>query len=277
MLELNRAVFFAKVRHGPFPGRLSQRQVDGMNALLDAWEKIGNDDPRHLAYVLATDFHETGARMQPVREGFSKSDKEARRKTANRRYGKPAGPYGHVYYGRGDVQLTWYDNYLRMGIILGIPLAENPDLALDPVISKLILIEGMTRGASGRGDFTNHALSDYFNDETDDPVGARRVVNGLDKAQLIAGYYAEFLTAIQAAISDEVTIPGDAIPAKRPTVKDETSWGGLIGTVGGAAASVKALLDGVDNAYALAALALVLAGGVLVFRGRLRILRETGE
>ena len=49
------------------------------------------------------------------------------------------------------------------------------------------------------GDFTGKALCDYFNDFANDPVGARMIVNGTDKAQLIAGYHTEFLEAVVAA------------------------------------------------------------------------------
>lgn len=282
MLILDRKVFFAHIRKGPFPGRLTQRQVEGINDLLDEWERSGTNDPRHLAYTLATNFHETGAKMQPVREGFASSDAKARKKVSHRKYGKPAGPHGHVYYGRGDVQLTWYDNYVRMGKLLDLPLAENPDLALDSKTSKRILIEGMLRGASDRGDFTGKALEDYFNETTDDPWGARKIVNGTDKAHLIAGYHDEFLEAVEAAMQPEL-IPAedDPAPAKLPPAKDPVSWGGAISTVTGATGAVAAVLDRVDDPYALGAFAVIMlglvAGAVLIFGGRIKLVRETGE
>lgn len=105
-----------------------------------------------------------------------------------------------LYYGRGDVQLTWYENYKKMGELLGLPLLEQPELALRPDISAKIMIEGMTKGASNRGDYTGLSLEDYFNANRDDPVGARRIINGLDKASQIAKYHDKFLTAIKNAI-----------------------------------------------------------------------------
>jgi hypothetical protein len=47
-----------------------------------------------------------------------------------------------------------------------------------------------------KGWYTGKKLSDYFNDTVSDPIKARKIINGTDKAQLIAGYYAEFLEAI---------------------------------------------------------------------------------
>jgi len=206
MLKLNRGVFFDGVRQGPFPGRLTQKQVSGMDDLLTVWENEGTDDPRHLAYTLATSFHETGRKMQPVREGFKRTDASARA-YVQRNYGHkgkdwycwPQGPWGNVYYGRGDVQLTWFDNYAKMGKVLGIPLAENPDLALQSPISKRIIVEGMLNAESYDGDFTGLALEDFFNASKDDPVGARRIINGTDKAKKIAGYHRKFLAAIKVA------------------------------------------------------------------------------
>lgn len=44
---------FDKVRP-LFGGRLSQSQVDGISAIVSAFGVDGDDDPRHLAYLLAT-------------------------------------------------------------------------------------------------------------------------------------------------------------------------------------------------------------------------------
>ncbi|MEP2533541.1 glycoside hydrolase family 19 protein [Shimia sp.] len=261
---------------------MTQRQVEGINDLLDEWERVGTGDNRHLSYILATDYHETGAKMQPVRETFATSDAKARKGVARRKYGKPEGPWGHVYYGRGDVQLTWYENYVRMGDLLGLPLAENPDLALKSSVSKRILIEGMLRGESDRGDFTGKSLEEYFNETVDDPWGARRVVNGTDKAHLIAGYHDEFLEAVEAAQQVETVVTVDELaPAKLPPAKDPVSWGGAISTVTGAAGALTALIDRVDDPYALGAFAVIMlglvVGAVLIFRGRINLVRETGE
>ena len=232
MISLDRNTFFALVRDDPFPRQLRISQVSGINDLLDAWEERGTDDPRHLAYALATSYHETGRRMQPVREAFAASDAEARRILQRHFAHKdrswycwPAGPHGHVYYGRGDVQLTWHDNYERMGRLLDLPLAEHPDLALESPISKVILIEGLLRGASGRGDFTGRSLEQFFNRDTDDPVNARRVVNGLDRAEDIAGYHRAFLRAIRAAMDSS---HGPTIPFQvNYTSKDDSKGPGM--------------------------------------------------
>ena len=193
---MNRPTFFTHIRREPFSGRMTQAQVDGVNALLDAW----NDslDVRWLAYILATAFHETGARMQPVREGFKTTDAQARAYVARQgyKYAEPDPVTGHVYYGRGHVQLTWAKNYKAMGEKLGLDLYHNPDLALDRTVSARILMVGMTNGL-----FTGKSLADYFNAKRDDPVGARRIVNGTDRAALIAGYHHAFLAAIRAAVA----------------------------------------------------------------------------
>ncbi|KQT88944.1 glycoside hydrolase family 19 protein [Methylobacterium sp. Leaf466] len=202
--RLDRAKFFAAIR--PLFGSLSVAQVVGIERLLDAFLAYALLlDRRHLAYILATSFHETGKRMQPVREGFTLSDAAARRAVASlyakgrisRNYALP-NARGLSFYGRGDVQLTHEDNYLRMGRILGIDLAGNPDLALDPAVSGRILVEGVTRGVSIKGDFTGKALEDYIAGDRCDYVGARRTVNGTDKAATIAGYAGRFEAALVA-------------------------------------------------------------------------------
>lgn len=128
--------------------------------------------------------------MQPIEEyGKGKGRPYGKKIKFNRT------PYAYpdkIYYGRGDVQLTWYENYELMGKLLNIPLLEQPELALNPEISARIIIEGMTRGKSNKGDFTGVSLETYFNASKTDPVNARRIINGLDKAELIAGYYYKF-------------------------------------------------------------------------------------
>jgi putative chitinase len=193
---MNRKTFYSRVRASLFGGKLNQEQVTGMEAILNEWDRQKLSDLRHLAYMMATVFHETGKCMVPVREGFAASDTAARRIVARRAYGKPDKKTGHVYYGRGPVQLTWADNYKKMGKLLGLPLYEQPDLALKPDVGTAILFEGMLRGASLKGDFTGKSLEGYFTATKSDWVNARRIINGTDKAELIAGYAKKFHSAL---------------------------------------------------------------------------------
>jgi len=191
---MNRSKFFNEIRTSLFNGRLSQSQVDGINFKLDAFDDFRICDDRWRAYMLATSYHETARTMQPIEEYGKGRGRVYGRKIKHNRQ-----PYtfpDKIYYGRGDVQLTWYENYELMGRLLGIPLLEQPELALKPDISARIMIEGMTKGMSNRGDFTGVSLENYFNATKDDPIQARRIVNGLDKASLIASYHQKFLRAI---------------------------------------------------------------------------------
>lgn len=176
------AAFFVKWRDGFGP--LAQTEVDGVNALLAEMEGRGWTDKRWWAYVLATAWHETAATMQPIKEyGFGKG----------RAYGKPDPVTGKIYAGRGFVQLTWKENYAKLGKLLGLDLVNNPDLALQSGPAAEIMCVGMEKGL-----FTGKALGDYFDADTDDPINARRIVNGTDKASLIAGYHQAALNAISA-------------------------------------------------------------------------------
>lgn len=170
-------------------GALKTKQVEGFNTILNKWTESGLTDIRWLAYMLATAWHETAATMQPIKEyGLGKG----------RLYGKPDERTGKTYYGRGYVQLTWYDNYLKMSKILfgDNRLVIDPDLALDPKVAASIMFEGMTTGKSYAGDFTRKHLGNYFNKTVNDPFNARRIINGTDRAKLIAGYYDTFLAGL---------------------------------------------------------------------------------
>lgn len=187
---INRTSFFNKVRAEFFNGKLSQQQVDGMEGVLSVWDKSGFTDLRWLAYMLATSYHETAKTMYPIEE-YGKGrgrDYGKKLKMSRKSYTYP----DKIYFGRGHVQLTWYENYELMGKLLRVPLLERPELALDPVISVQIMFEGMTTSKSAKGDFTGKSLEQYFNKTTEDWVNARRIINGLDKAQLIADYGRRF-------------------------------------------------------------------------------------
>lgn len=181
----DRKRFFDAVRKTPFPGRLTRAQVAGMDAILDEWQRRGLTDMRWLAYMLATAFHETAATMRPIAE-YGKG--------RGRTYGHPDPLTGKTYYGRGFIQLTWKGNYETMGRLLGIDLVDRPDLALAPGHATAILFEGMIGGH-----FTGHRLADHLNDTRTDFVGARRIVNGRDRAERIARYAHDFLTALKTA------------------------------------------------------------------------------
>lgn len=198
-------VFFDEVRSKLFAGSLNQGQVDGLNIITEQMALFQDIILRNqAAYIFATAFHETGATMQPVRETFASSDRQAINRLENAwiRGNLPSvsTPYWrHGWFGRGYVQLTHKSNYEKMSKILEIDLLANPSLALDDDVAAKILIEGMMKGASNRGDFTGHKLEDFVNLRKSDFTGARRVVNGTDKAHLIATHALKFDEALEKA------------------------------------------------------------------------------
>lgn len=194
-MRWDRRQFFEEIGWSLCNGALKAAQRRGLEVKLNAFERYDIADDRWCAYMLATSYHETAGTLQPVEErgGGRGRPYGQKRKLDGSIYDLP----DRIYFGRGDVQLTWYENYERMGRVLSLPLLEQPELALQPEISARIMIEGMTRGLSARGDFTGLALEDFFNSRRDEPLQARRVVNGLDRAALIAGYHAKFLSALR--------------------------------------------------------------------------------
>lgn len=200
------SAFFDAVRP-LFGGSLKQSQVDGMVAIAEGWAKYGDGDKGKLAYVFATAFHESAQTMQAIREyGRGKGKK----------YGKPD-ESGKAPYGRGLVQLTWRENYIKADIKLGLggKLADNYDLALDPAISVRILITGMMEGW-----FTGKKLSDYIDGDMQQFASARKIVNGTDRASLIADHAKTFLKALE-------TVPATPAP-EVPTDASKPWWAILI-------------------------------------------------
>lgn len=97
----------------------------------------------------------------------------------------------HAYFGRGYVQLTWWDNYASTGakLGLGLQLLLDPDKALDPDIAYRAMSYGMRHGA---GFANGHRFSDYFSGTERNYVGARAMVNGDNEAAAIAAIARHF-------------------------------------------------------------------------------------
>lgn len=188
---MNMDAFYTVIR--PLFGALDQKQVDGINFLLAA---APADMPlTHRAYVLATVFHETAEKMQPIfefggKDYFKKYD--GRATLGNTQPGD-----GFRFRGRGYVQITGRRNYGFAGGELGVDLVGQPDRALEPEIAAKILYRGMAEGW-----FTGKGMSRYLAPSGADKaayMAARRVVNGQDKAETIAGYAQAFEAALRQA------------------------------------------------------------------------------
>lgn len=164
-----------------FPGKVAwplRQLIEFINA--DAW-----DDLRQVAYVLATTQHEVGGTYLPITERGAKSyfNKYEPGTLIGKRLGNIEAGDGYRYRGRGYCQITGRGNYLRFGDLLEIELIAQPHLALEPAIAYSVMSLGMTQGL-----FTGRHLNRYINHRICDYVGARRVVNGVDRAELIASY-----------------------------------------------------------------------------------------
>jgi hypothetical protein len=131
-----------------------------------------------IAYIVATARWES--HFTPVRESWGGG--EDWRRNSLRYY---------PYYGRGYVQLTNPDNYTNYGRRLGIELAADPDLALQPNVALYVLVHGMMNGS-----FTGRALPTFVNTGLQDFMNARTVVNGHDRAQEISDLATEELAAL---------------------------------------------------------------------------------
>ncbi len=224
---MQKDAFFNAVRGPLFGGSLSMPQVYGMEAILDRALAV-RTPLRHLAYMLATAFHETAKTMQPIletrgpRERANPSiDVAIKRLDNSFAAGKlpwVSKPYwrkdaaGKSWLGRGLVQLTHKDNYERMGKVIGVDLVTDPDKALQPGVAVSIMFFGMTRGV-----FTGRPLSDYLDGRTADYVNARRVINGTESARKVADYAVRFE---QALLASGYSGDGKQHQAEKPSVPE---------------------------------------------------------
>jgi putative chitinase len=184
---------------------LTQKRTDALEFLITALEDHGWTIPR-ISYALATIYHETAHTFEPITEYGPKSyfNKYEPGTRIGRNLGNTDTGDGYKYRGRGFVQITGRANYKKFGI------DSSPEDALKPSVALNILVQGMTRGT-----FTGKKLSDYISDTGKDYKNARKVINGLDKAGLIASYANSFENILRAS---KVSA---AVPNSKPAINPD--------------------------------------------------------
>lgn len=191
---MRRNEFYSHLRRsssGVFSGSFNQKQVDAMEALLDECERVQLTTPL-AAHVFAEVYHETGGYMFPIKETVHPhhKNKNPTDKTViarlDRAYAAGKLPWVKKPYwrdgafGRGGIQITHWDNYIKLSPYVGVDLRKNPDMALDPVISAKIAVIGCAKGL-----FTGKNLDDFAGIPFDH-YNARSIVNG-DKNKTVKG------------------------------------------------------------------------------------------
>lgn len=160
----------------------NQQQTDWINGIVKEANSQGVVLPAELAYLLATPYHECYDYLKGIRFG-------AMKELGGEAYLK-AKPY-YPFYGRGPSHLTWKTNYTKEAARTGLDLVNNPDLLMDVAIGSESHVHCMISGA-----YTGKKLFDYINTGKVDFIQARHIINGTDKADLIARYAEEFLKCI---------------------------------------------------------------------------------
>jgi len=190
--------FFSYVRGKPPMFDLNADEVAGCKRILGACGEF-KLPASWAAYVLATAYHETDGKLFPIRE-YGKGQGKRYGVPGARMDGKPGKNLRQAPYGRGDVQLTWEDNYEVIDEELGLGgrLLNDFDLILrEPDLSAKAMIVGMLKGL-----FTGKSLNDRIGPPPAPErqfIKARAIINGTDRAELIAGYAVVFQEALLAA------------------------------------------------------------------------------
>lgn len=168
----------------------SEKTVDNLKLIIESADKYSAIQTQ-LAYILATAYHESAHDFIPKYE-FGTKEYFVRKYWLNSRVAKWLGNDDALdafeCRGRGLVQITGEDNYIKFGI------RNNPDMALDINKAIEILYVGMLSGI-----FTGKKLSKYINDKICYFISARYVVNGNDRAEKIADYAKKFLFLLKSS------------------------------------------------------------------------------
>ena len=183
---MDRAVFYDAIRDEI---NLTTQNVTGFEKHLDYIEANAIRLDK-AAYALATSSWETAMTLHPIREYGSE------RYLRSKRY--------WPYVGRGLIQVTWKENYVKAAKLLGLStntFVADPERLLEWRYALPLLFKGMEVGL-----YTGKKLDDYLDgrDEGDSEdlrefTNARRIVNGTDKAATIARRALVFERGLKAA------------------------------------------------------------------------------
>lgn len=167
------------------PPTMRQYATQSVPLILSECNNCGISDRAQIAYILATTEHEShlGQWMTEIASG---SAYEGRRDLGNTQPGD-----GKRYKGRGYTQVTGRTNYKRWSDKLGIDLVANPEQAGQPEIAAKIMVRAMKEGS-----FTGVGLDKYISGSKRDFRNARRIINGLDRADQIANIAQRYYSAI---------------------------------------------------------------------------------
>lgn len=189
MIQYNKAKFFDLCT--VYFSKFKAGQSAGLTFLLSKFQtSMRINSPAKQAYVLSTIKWETAQTYLPITEYGS--EKYLKSKTY------------YPFIGRGYVQLTWKENYIKFGDELKIDLLNKPELANDPETAWKILEMGMTDDRFGiqDPDFTKYTLEDFINKDKTDFYNARKIVNPHDSKsfQPIADVAETFLKILRESI-----------------------------------------------------------------------------
>lgn len=167
-----------------FPKGCTALQVQAITAIMSECECQGVRLPNQVAYILATPYHEAYNWNDPMSRMTCLKEMGGEAYLKSKKY--------YPWYGRGFSHLTWKENYEKESKRMGIDLIANPERLYDYQVAANSHVYCMMAGA-----YTGVKLSKYVNSGKTDFPNARRVINGTDKAELIAGYAMEFLKCLK--------------------------------------------------------------------------------
>ena len=234
---MNRAAFYVALRaeRGLFGATISARQVETMEALLDAGAHL---PVSWLAYALATALGETrmdygktenmsysAERIRQVwprrfptlaaAQPFARNPEALANEVYGGRLGNNQPGDGWRFRGHGLVQVTGRDNFDKVGRLLRLDLVRHPTALLTPENGARALLLGIEQGV-----YTGKRAADFLPvDRTATQAEfaqARRIINGTFEAAKYAEYALKFQAALQAAGYRPSTATTPPAPAPAP-------------------------------------------------------------
>jgi hypothetical protein len=174
---------FEKGKKALFPNGYTNKQEEAVSAIIGESNTQGVKLATQVAYMLATAYHEAYDWNKPNSRMTCLVEMGGQSYLKNKAY--------YPWYGRGFSHLTWKKNYIKESERMGIDLIAHPEKLFEISIAANSHVYCMMNGT-----YTSVPLTRFVHSGKTDFPNARKVVNGTDKAEVIAGYAMEFLKCI---------------------------------------------------------------------------------
>lgn len=173
-LPIDRNIFIDGIKNELFEGKLSERQLESINLILDECESQGVGELRQIAFIFATAYHFTYNPFKLDQQRLTPAIERGASFTLK-------GASYYPYFSRGYCTIRGKHLYRSECERTGHALLYDPDLLLTPSIASNSIVYGMKNGI-----YFGRRLDQFISGKMADYNKASRIVGDIKNRFLVS-------------------------------------------------------------------------------------------